>query len=64
MILPKDERPGTLVIYDLRDDEAWRCAHQDRRVWGKALCDFYVLDSDHVILLFRPGGAMELEASA
>lgn len=54
---------STLVIYDLRDPEAWMRAHRERAAWGKSHTVVHVLDSDHVVLEFRAGGAA-LEASA
>lgn len=62
LILPEDGGPSTLVIYDLRDDAAWKRAHRDRDAWGKAFCDFEFLDEDHVVLFFRPGGALGASA--
>ena len=54
---------GTLLmIYDLRDCDAWTKAHDDRGAWGKAYCDIYDVGPDHVILVFRPGGALEAAA--
>jgi hypothetical protein len=44
------------MIYDLRDEEAWRKAHRDRSLWGKIYTDIHVLDNDHIILSFRSGG--------
>lgn len=53
---------STLVIYDLRDPAQWKSAHQERAAWGKHNAVFYVLDSDHVIIEFRAGGALEASA--
>lgn len=43
-----------LVVYDLRDPDAWRAAHHHRGLWGKLYCDIVALDYDHVLLAFRP----------
>jgi hypothetical protein len=53
---------STLVIYDLRYPAQWKSAHQERAAWGKHNAVFYVLDSDHVIIEFRAGGALEASA--
>ena len=42
------------ILYDLRDEDAWMQAHRDRKLWGKIYTDFYALDSDHIVLIFRP----------
>jgi hypothetical protein len=44
------------VVYDLRDANAWRGAHEHRRLWGRRFADFHVLDEDHVVIEFRSGG--------
>jgi hypothetical protein len=44
------------VIYDLRDASAWQRAHEHRRLWGRHLADFHVLDENHVVIEFRSGG--------
>ncbi len=49
--------PKFVVTYDLRDSDAWRRAHQHRRLWGKLYSDYYILDQDHVLLVFRSAGA-------
>ncbi len=53
---------STLVMYDLRDPEAWMRAHRERAAWGKRRTTVYVLDPDHVVLEFRAGGALEASA--
>lgn len=51
------QTPETLaILYDLRDAGAWQRAHHHRRLWGRRLTDYYVLDEDHVVIVFRPGG--------
>jgi hypothetical protein len=42
------------IIYDLRDAEAWMKAHRDRNAWGRTHTDYYFLDQDHVVMVFRP----------
>jgi hypothetical protein len=44
------------VVYDLRDAGGWRQAHLHRRLWGHRFTDYYVLDQDHILMVFRPGG--------
>lgn len=41
-------------LYDLRDPAAWMQAHRHRKLWGRRYTDFYALDSDHIVLVFRP----------
>ena len=43
-----------LRVYDLRDPAAWRAAHRHRGFWGKLYTDIHYLDTDHVVLVFRP----------
>lgn len=61
---PSGAAEALIVVYDLRIPSAWKRAHRDRKWWGKERCDFEFLDRNHVILTFRPGGALGLEASA
>jgi hypothetical protein len=42
------------ILYDLRDPVAWKRAHRHRNWWGKLYTDIFVLDNDHVLLVFRP----------
>jgi hypothetical protein len=49
-----------LMVSDLKDDEAWMRTHDERRAWGREFADFYVLDQDYVVLIFRPDGAKSL----
>jgi hypothetical protein len=44
------------VVYDLRDANAWRGAHEHRACWGRLYTDVHTLDADHIALVFRPGG--------
>jgi hypothetical protein len=44
------------MVYDLRDAEAWRLAHEHRRLWGHSYTDCHVLDSDHIVIEFHPRG--------
>jgi len=44
------------ILYDLRDPAAWKQAHEHRQLWGKFYTDIHILDSDHILLVFRPGG--------
>jgi hypothetical protein len=48
------------IVSDLKDDEAWRQAHAERRAWGKEFADLHILDHDHVLMVLRPGGAQKL----
>lgn len=53
---------STLVMYELRDLEAWKRAHRERAAWGKSRTSIHVLGTNHVIIEFRVGGALELSA--
>ncbi len=44
------------ILYDLRDPAAWNLAHRHRYFWGKLYTDIYVLDNDHILLVFRSAG--------
>jgi hypothetical protein len=48
--------PAFAIVYDLRDTGAWRQAHAHRRLWGRLFSEYYFLDSDHVLIVFMPGG--------
>jgi hypothetical protein len=53
------------VVYDLRDPGQWEQARQDREAWGRGFSEVYSLDCDHVLIIFRPGGAScESQAAA
>lgn len=56
------ETPSTLVIFDLRDPEAWKQAGQARRAWGRGMTEIYEIDKDHVVIEFKAGGALEQSA--
>jgi hypothetical protein len=56
------EPESTLVLYDLRDVEAWKRAGKDRRAWGRELTEVHDLDRDHVVIEFKAGGALEASA--
>lgn len=58
-----DSLDSALVLYDLRDPEAWARARRERAAWGKSRTPIHTLDNDHIILEFRPGGAQEAKAS-
>ncbi len=53
---------STLVLYDLRDHDAWKRAGQECRAWGLSMIEIHDLDLDHVIIEFRAGGALEASA--
>ena len=52
-------KSARIIIYDLRDPNAWLQAHRDIAVWGKERAHFENLDSDHVIIAFFHGAAAE-----
>jgi hypothetical protein len=47
---------GLLIVYDLRDPDAWEAARRHRALWGKLYTDIYPLDYDHIALVFRSAG--------
>jgi len=51
-----------MVLYDLRDPVAQEEAHADRDRWGREYVDVHAVGLDHVVLVFRPGGAAEAAA--
>jgi hypothetical protein len=48
------------VLYDLRNPEGRQRARKDWEAWGKDYADVYPMGLDHVLLVFRPGGAQRL----
>lgn len=42
------------IVYDLREPGAGQRANRDRCYWGKLYTDVHIVDSDHVLLTFRP----------
>lgn len=61
-----EARPGRIgavvKAYDLRDPEAWERAGRERAAWGREMSEIHRLDNDHVIIVFKPGGALEASA--
>lgn len=53
---------STLVVYDLRDAEAWARAGRECRAWGLGMIEIHELDLDHVLIEFKAGGALEKSA--
>jgi hypothetical protein len=53
---------STRVVYDLRDPEQWKRAGQDRHAWGRSMTDIHTLDTDHIVIEFRAGEALEASA--
>jgi hypothetical protein len=43
-----------IVVYDLRNPDAWQAAHRHRAIWGRLYTDIHALGYDHVALVFRP----------
>ena len=55
-------RESTLVLYDLRDAEAWTRAHMERAAWGREQTEIHTVGPDHVVIEFKAGGALEASA--
>lgn len=54
-----------VVLFDLRDPDAWLEAGAIRKAWGSRFSEVHALDTDHVAVVLKPGGAKpETEASA
>jgi hypothetical protein len=53
---------AVLIIYALRDPEAWERARRDRAFWGRERTEIHTLDSDHVVIEFKSSGALETSA--
>ncbi len=54
---PTPPEHGTVVVYDLRDPEAWDAALLARKAWDRRYSRLEVLDNDHVAITFLPGAA-------
>lgn len=50
---------GVMKLYDLPDPEAWERAGRERAAWGRERSAIYCLDNDHIVIEFKPGGALE-----
>lgn len=64
-IISEDGRDHTgyiLKVYDLRDPHAWMRAGQERSAWGRYRTEIHRLDNDHVVIEYKPGGALEASA--
>ena len=55
------ERTGDVIVYDLRDADAWEEACKDRELWGRSRSEVHGLGTDHIAIQFLPS---TLEASA
>ena len=57
-VYPKPTKWG-IVVFDLRDPEATRAAH-DLRAEFRERTDIVGLDADHVLVVVRPARAQEM----
>ena len=57
---PSDIEPAVVVVYELRDSEAWNRARGELKAWERSFANVHRLDNDHVLILFRPGAARGL----
>ena len=57
-----EHRTGVVVVYDLREPGSWEQARDDRETWGNELSEIHRLDNDRVVIVFKPGGALEASA--
>ena len=55
----QDSPPETLVVFDCRDHGAKKRLRREHRAWGPA-ATMEDLGYGRVILIVRPGGALEL----
>jgi hypothetical protein len=56
------QQESTWVLYDLRDAEAWARAGRECRAWGLSMIKIHELDTDHVLIEYKAGGALEQAA--
>lgn len=61
-VYPNAAPEGLVVVYDLRDPAQWTGARRDREAWGRERSEIFPLDNDHIIIQFKPGGALEASA--
>jgi hypothetical protein len=61
MILPEpgSERIGVVIVYDLSDADQWEQAREDRELWGRSRSEVHALGTDHIVIEFKPEGALE-----
>lgn len=57
-----DADKAIAVVYDLRDPAQWIDAGKERRAWGRERTVIHTLDSDHIIIEYKAGGALEASA--
>jgi hypothetical protein len=57
---PTNTNEAIVVLYDLTDPGAWERAGRERRTWGRERTAIHGLDNDHVVIEFKPGGALEI----
>lgn len=60
--IPEAPDEAIWTIYDLRDPETWNRAGREHCAWGVEYADVHRLDGDHVVIVYRPGGARRLAA--
>ena len=53
---------STLAMYDLRSPEAWKRGRRERAACGKSCTSIHCLGTDHIIIEYRAGGALEISA--
>lgn len=63
-MIPHNHREHTtvLVVYDLRDPDAWQRAHDELEVWGREMAKIHALGLNHIVIEFLPGGALGASA--
>lgn len=52
------------IVYDLADPSQWSMAGQCVRCWGRKRTVVHNLDTDHIVVEFKPGGARDLERAS
>ena len=57
-----DTGEAIVVVYDLRDPDAWERAGRERRAWGREFTEVHTLTNDVIAVEFKPGGALEVPA--
>jgi hypothetical protein len=59
---PTNTDEAIVVLYDLRDPDAWERAGRERRAWGCEFTEVHTLTNDVIAVEFKPGGALEVPA--
>jgi hypothetical protein len=59
-VYPISAGESTLVLYDLRDPEAWKRAGRERAGWSNRRAKVHAVGLEHIVIEYMAGGALEL----